>query len=135
MDPTWIVLGFSLAALAAGYGWGFGEDVPADAADPDSPQYDPLARRPDSTVVALKRFWNKAFWENRVSLLVVAVVITPLGGFIAGPVFAGRAAEIWGRKAGYKHSLRLGIVVGVVWLAVFGLAVFGLALFVLPGNP
>jgi hypothetical protein len=90
MTLTWVVLGFSLAALAAGHGWGSSDDEPAD---PDAPE-DPLARRPDPTAVALERFWNKAFWENRVALLVVAVVITPLGGFIARPVLAGRAAEL-----------------------------------------
>lgn len=108
---TWVVLGFSLAALAMGYGWWSGEDEPTD---PESPE-DPRAR-------SLKRFWNRAFWQNPISLLVVAVVATPLGGFIVGPVLGGRAAEIWGRRAGYEHSVGLGIAVGVVWFAVFFLA-------------
>jgi hypothetical protein len=115
MDLKWFVLGFALAALAMGFGWRFGED---EATDPESLE-DPLARRPDPLASALKRFWNKAFWKNPISLLVVAVVTTPLGGFIVGPLLGGRAAEIWGKRAGYKHSFRLGVAVGVVWFAVF----------------
>ena len=120
MDLTWILLGFSLAALAMGYGWWSGADEPAD---PESPE-DPLARRHDSLARSLKRLWNRAFWHNPVSLLVVAIVMTPLGGFIAGPVLGGRAAEIWGRRAGYEHSIRLGVTVGVAWFALFWLAFF-----------
>jgi hypothetical protein len=115
MDPRWFLLGFSIAALAMGLGWGSGEDEPADPGAPE----DHLARRPDPTAAALKRFWSRAFWKNPVSLLVVALVTTPLGGYIVGPLLAGRAAEIWARRAGYGHSLRLGIAVGVVWLALF----------------
>lgn len=113
MDPLWFVLGFALAALAMGYGWGSGED---EATDPDSPEDPPASR--DPLARDLKRFWNRAFWMNPVSLLVVAVVITPLGGFIAGPILGGRAAELWGKRAGYKHSFRLGVAVGIVWFAV-----------------
>jgi len=112
MDPKWFLLGFALAALAMGLGWGTGEDEPNGGEDP-------LARRPDPTAVALKRFWNKAFWKNPVSLIVVAVVTTPLGGFIAGPVLAGRAAEIWARRAGRTNSLRLRVGVGIAWFVVF----------------
>jgi hypothetical protein len=41
MDLTWVVLGFCLAALAAGYGWVSGDDESPDA---DAPE-DPLTRR------------------------------------------------------------------------------------------
>jgi len=41
MNLTWAVLGFSLAAMAAGYGWVSGDDEPADT---DAPE-DPLIRR------------------------------------------------------------------------------------------
>lgn len=120
MDPKWIVLGFSLAALAMGYGWWSEKDQPTD---PESPE-DPLAGRYDPLALRLKRLWNRAFWQNPVCLLVVAIVMTPLGGFIAGPVLGGRAAEIWGRRAGYEHSIRLGVAVGAVWFALFWLAFF-----------
>ena len=70
MDPHWVVLGFALAALAMGYGWGSGED---GATDPDSPEDPPASR--DPLARDLKRFWNRAFWMNPVSL--------PFGGFIA----------------------------------------------------
>jgi len=115
MDPKWFVLGFALAALAMGLGWRSGED---EATDPDWRE-DPLARRPDPTAVALKRFWNRAFWKNPVSLVVVAAVSTPFGGFVVGPWLAGRAAEIWTRRAGSTNSSRWGVAVGVVWFAVF----------------
>jgi hypothetical protein len=114
VDLRWFVLGFALAALAMGFGWRSGEN---EATDPELPE-DPLANR-DPLARSLKRFWNRAFWKNPVSLLVVAVVSTPLGGFIVGPVLAGRAAELWGKRAGYKHSSRLGVAVGVAWFAVF----------------
>jgi hypothetical protein len=113
MELRWFLLGFSLAALAMGYGWRFGESD----TDPESPE-DPLANR-DPLARSLKRFWNRALWKNPVSLLVVAVVSTPLGGFIVGPVLAGRAAELWGDRAGYEHSFRLGVAVGVAWFVVF----------------
>lgn len=119
MDARWFLLGFVLASLAMGLGWGFGED---EATDPDGLE-DPLARRPDPTAAALKRVWNKAFWNNRVSLLVVALVMTPLGGFIAAPILGGRAAEIWARRAGRTNSVRWGVAVGVLWL-VLALAFF-----------
>jgi hypothetical protein len=114
VDVHWFIVGFSVAALAMGYGWGSGDD---EAADPDGPE-DPLARRDDPLARNLKRLWNHAFWKNPVSLLVVAVVMTPLGGFIIGPVLGGRAAEIWAERAGYKHSFRLALAVGIVWFAL-----------------
>lgn len=114
MDLTWFVVGFSVAALALGYGL-ISDDELTDAELLE----DPLARRPDPLVRALRRLWSRAFWDNPISLLVVAVVTTPLGGFIVGPVLGGRAAEIWGRRAGYKHSMRLGVAVGVAWFAAF----------------
>lgn len=116
MDLHWFVLGFSVAALAMGYGLVSGED---EATDPETPD-DPLASR-DAYARSLKRFWNRAFWMNPTSLLVVAVVTTPLGGFIVGPVLAGRAGEIWAKRAGYRHSVRVGVAVGVVWFALFWL--------------
>lgn len=83
----------------------------------------PTPTRPKTrSARSLKRFWNRAFWNNPISLLVVAVVTTPLGGFIVGPTLGGHAAEIWGRRAGYQHPVRLGVVVGVVWFAAFWLA-------------
>lgn len=114
MGPEWFVLGFALAALAIGFGWWSGDD---EATDPETPE-DPLANR-DPLARDLKRFWNRAFWKNPVSLLVVAVVTTTLEGFIIGPILGGRAAEIWGKRAGYKHSFHLGVAVGVIWFAVF----------------
>ena len=114
----WFVLGFSVVALAMGYGWWSGEDEAADS-DRGSPE-DPLASR-GPLARGLKRFWNRVFWNNPVSLLVVAVVTTPLGGFIVGPILAGRAAEIWAARAGYERPARLGVVVGVVWFAIFAL--------------
>ena len=119
MDLRWFLLGFALASLAIGLGWTFGED---EAIDPHALD-DPLARRPDPAAAALKRVWNKAFWNNRVSLLVVAVVMTPWGGFVAAPILGGRAVEIWARRAGRTNSVRWGVAVGVAWL-VLALALF-----------
>lgn len=121
----WFPLGFSLAALAMGYGCWSGDDEPTD---PKSSE-DPVAHRPTSVARSLKTIWNRAFWANPFSLVIVAIVTTPLGGFIVGPVLAGRAAEIWGGRAGYEHSFRLGIAVGVLWFAVFFLGFALLASF------
>ena len=110
------MLGFSIGALAIGFGRGSGED---EATDPDSSE-DPLASR-DPLARSLKRLWNSALWNNPVSLVVVAVVTTPLGGFIVGPLLGGRAAEIWAERAGHGHPVRLGVAVGVAWFAVFWL--------------
>jgi len=114
VDLRWFLLGFALASLALGLRWRFGED---EAIDPHALD-DPLDRRPDPAAAALKRVWNKAFWNNRVSLLVVAVVMTPLGGFVAAPILGGRAAEMWARRAGRTNSVRWGVAVGVVWLVL-----------------
>jgi hypothetical protein len=112
----WFGFGIGFVGLCV-FGWMFSE---RRIGDPDSPD-DPLASR-DPLGRSLVRFWNKAFWKNPVSLLVVAVVVTPLGAFFAGPIFGGRAAEIWIRRAGSPNSERWGIVVGVIWFALSLLA-------------
>jgi len=74
---------------------------------------------------ALKTFWITRFWNKPLRLLVLAVVLTPLGGWIVSPYFAGRAAEVYAERTGRKHSFGLGVSFGVLWFVVlFGLPVF-----------
>jgi hypothetical protein len=99
MDPRWFVLGFSVAALAIGLGWASGGTTsPTQFAR--GPTRRPRTSRPFSEAAL-----EQGTLDNPVSRVVAAVVTTPLGGFIVGPLLGGRAAEIWAEGRGTRtHS-------------------------------